>query len=151
MARRTSAGWAGVLLTGRSEVGKSDLMLRLIEGGWSLVADDRVQLWASSGRLYAKAPPTLARLVEVRGVDVLAVGWRELTRVALVVHCVGSDIELDRIPDRARQTLAGVAVERTVLRPLEASAPAKVELALARALESRPGDADFLTPGASGV
>lgn len=138
VARRTPAGWRGVLLTGWAGIGKSDLTLRLIGDGWSLVADDRVRLWASGGRLYAKAPQTLARLIEVRGLDVLPVPRRELARVALVVRCVGSDQELDRIPQRAEQLVAGVAVERVTLRPLEAAAPARVALALQRALAS-PG------------
>ena len=138
VTKRTPDGWAGVLLFGPSGVGKSDLMLRLVEGEWSLVADDRVELWAASGRLYAKAPPALARLIEVRGLDVLSVRRRELTRVALIVHCVAWDAELDRVPDRATQVLAGVALERVALRPLEASAPAKVGLALARAIREPP-------------
>ena len=143
VARRTPGGWTGVLLFGPSGVGKSDLALRLIAQGWSLVADDRVQLWAAADQLYAKAPPALAGLIEVRGVDVLPVRRRELARVALVVRCVAPDAELDRIPERAREVLAGATVEHVVLRPREASAPAKVEFAFARALARRPGDPDF--------
>lgn len=143
VARFGPSGWAGVLLTGPSGVGKSDLALRLIERGWTLVADDRTKVWASGGRLYGKAPPSLACLIEVRGLDVLAVRRREMARVALVVDCAPPDRELERVPDRRRRELAGVELEQVALRPLEASAPAKVERALLRALNARPGEPGF--------
>ena len=47
---------AGVLLRGPSGSGKSDLALRLIDGGASLVADDRVDLEVRDGNLAAHAP-----------------------------------------------------------------------------------------------
>ena len=47
---------AGVLLRGPSGSGKSDLALRLIDGGARLVADDQVALSAEAGRLVARAP-----------------------------------------------------------------------------------------------
>ena len=46
----------GVLLLGPSGSGKSDLLLRLLDRGFALVADDRVDL--QSG--MASAPATLA-------------------------------------------------------------------------------------------
>ena len=52
--------------------GKSDLALRALGAGFTLVADDRVVIFASSGRLYGRAPTPLSGLIEVRGVGVLA-------------------------------------------------------------------------------
>lgn len=146
VARLTPQGWAGALLFGPSGVGKSDLALRLIERGWALVADDRAVVWSSAGRLYAKAPPPLARLIEVRGLDVLAASQREIAPVRLLVDCVGDDVELDRVPERSERVIAGVAVEQVALRPREGSAMARVELALRRAVGE-----PLLTPAGRGV
>jgi len=59
----------GVLLRGPSGSGKSDLALRLIDGGAKLVADDQVELALdAAGRVMARAPATLSGLLEVRGI-----------------------------------------------------------------------------------
>ena len=132
VARQVRGIWAGVLVTGASGSGKSDLILRLMERGWSMVGDDRVHLWDSGGSLFAKAPDTLAGLIEARGIDVFPRRRREIAPVRLVVACVDPEFPLQRIPKRGVESLAGVPVEGIGLRALEASAPAKVELALSR-------------------
>lgn len=132
VARRQDGGWSGVLLTGRPGAGKSDLMLRLVERGWSLVADDRVKLWSADGAVYGRAPETLAGLIEVRGVDVARLHRRDLARLGLVVACLSGETPLERLPEPRTETLAGVVLPRFALHALEASAPAKVELALAQ-------------------
>jgi serine kinase of HPr protein (carbohydrate metabolism regulator) len=142
VARQIGTAWSGVLVTGASGAGKSDLILRLIERGWSLVGDDRVHLWESGRRLYARAPETLAGLLEARGLDVFPLPKRDFAPVRLVVACVDSEFPLQRIPKRGVETLAGVKVEGIGLRALEASAPAKVELALSR--QSRGFDSAHL-------
>src|SRR3954468_23707618 len=73
IARRSGGPWRGVLIEGPSGSGKSDLALRALEAGFRLVADDRVVLWASEGRLFGRAPETLFGLIEVRGLDVIRV------------------------------------------------------------------------------
>ncbi|HAQ33260.1 MAG TPA: serine/threonine protein kinase, partial [Rhodospirillaceae bacterium] len=62
-----------VLLRGPSGSGKSDLALRLIDGGGRLVADDQTLVEIQGERLVATAPETIAGKMEVRGVGVLAV------------------------------------------------------------------------------
>src|SRR6185369_8888787 len=49
-------GNAALLLTGPSGSGKSDLALRMIDGGARLVADDRVELVVEGDRLCCRAP-----------------------------------------------------------------------------------------------
>lgn len=134
VARRERGGWSAALLTGRPGVGKSDLMLRLIERGWRLVADDRVRLWRCGGAVYGRAPDTLAGLIEVRGLDVARLPRRELARIDLVVACLEGSDPLDRLPEPETERLEGVSVSRVALHALQASAPRKVELALARAV-----------------
>ena len=68
-----AGAWRGALIEGPSGAGKSDLALRAIAaGGWRLVADDRVRLFVSAGRLFGRAPAVLAGRMEVRGLGVIA-------------------------------------------------------------------------------
>lgn len=136
VARWSSDGWSGVLITGPSGVGKSDLILRLLEGGWSLVGDDRLHLWKSDGRLWARGPSTLRGLVEARSLGVMTVSRRPWAEVRLIVAC--SEAAPERVPERSRATIAGVDIEQVTLRPLESSAPAKLQLAWRRALAGVP-------------
>ncbi len=71
----------GVLLIGSPGAGKSDLLLRLLARGFDLVADDRVEILAG----IARAAPTLAGLLEVRGLGIFQMPHVEAARLALVV------------------------------------------------------------------
>jgi HPr kinase/phosphorylase len=62
----------GVLLTGNSAVGKSELALELITRGHRLIADDVVDLYkVAPAILEAQCPPMLQDFLEVRGLGVL--------------------------------------------------------------------------------
>lgn len=134
VALRAGRNWRGILLRGPSGAGKSDLALRLIEGGGRLVADDQTALVRQGRGLVATPPGTLAGLLEVRGVGIVKLGRSQLlarATIALLVDLVPPD-RIERLPDRARETLLGVDLPVVALTPFEASAPAKLRLALAR-------------------
>ena len=116
-----------VLLIGPSGAGKSDLALRLIDRGWRLVADDRVVLGVRDGILWASAPPTIAGLLEVRGVGIVAEPAVAAAPVALVIDLTGPPT---RFPDPPNWHFGGVAVPMLALAAHEESAPLKVERAL---------------------
>jgi HPr kinase/phosphorylase len=118
----------GVLLTGASGSGKSDLALRALEAGASLVADDRVVLTRADGRLIAEPPPQLAGLIEVRGLGILR--WPHLPRaeLRLIVALVPPD-QVPRLPGEGVADHLGVVLPRLLLSPFEASAVAKLRLA----------------------
>jgi len=120
----------GVLIRGPSGSGKSDLALRLIEGGAVLVADDQVAVEASGKALLARAPAALRGLLEVRGVGIVALASQDSAPVGLVVDLVpGGAVE--RLPaPAAAAAIAGVAIPCVALAAFEASAPAKVRLAV---------------------
>jgi len=143
-------GGAAVLLRGPSGAGKSDLALRLIEEGARLVADDQVLLAAEGGRLTARAPTPIAGQIEVRGIGIVPVATEESAPVALVADLV-SPGEIERLPTPAAETILGVALPCIALAPFEASAPAKLRLALARAAANMPPApaAPAATPAAS--
>jgi HPr kinase/phosphorylase len=62
----------GILITGESGVGKSELGLELISRGHGLVADDVVEISRiAAGTLEGRCPPMLKDFIEVRGLGVL--------------------------------------------------------------------------------
>ena len=63
----------GVLITGESGIGKSEIALELIKKGHILVADDRVDVYRAHNRIYGEAPELLRDMLELRGVDVINV------------------------------------------------------------------------------
>jgi HPr kinase/phosphorylase len=120
---------AGVLILGGSGTGKSDLALRLIHEGASLVADDRVELFVLRGELYGRPPKSLAGLLEIRGVGILEIPYRERARIALAVELVQ---ELSRLPEHGSYAPANVVLSQRSRPPLvricpqEVSATAKI-------------------------
>lgn len=133
LARPGPDGWRGVLIQGPSGVGKSDLALRMMAEGWSLVADDWTLVWASGGHLYAAAPPSIAGRMEVRGVGVMTLGAGQplcpLARLTLAVSATHGPIE--RLPEPARWQHQGVAIAHLTLDPRPASASLAIAAAFA--------------------
>ncbi|WP_331034425.1 serine kinase [Brevundimonas sp.] len=129
VARRTPAGWRGVLIQGPSGVGKSDLALRLIGQGWRLIADDWTHLWSSGGALYAVAPATIAGQIEVRGLGIVAAPVQSFARIVLAVACTHEAVE--RMPEAASWIWDGVTIPQLRLDPRPASAGQVVATALA--------------------
>ncbi len=118
----------GILLSGRSGSGKSDLALRLIDRGASLVSDDYTILNADGDRLFASAPANIAGMIEVRGLGIVE---RPCVETAAICLFVDLDGPVDRMPgEGAMVTLAGIDIPAATLNALEASAPIKVEVAL---------------------
>jgi HPr kinase/phosphorylase len=111
----------GVLLLGPSGAGKSDLALRLIERGFVLVADDRVELTGA----IASPPQDLAGLIEVRGVGVVRMCHEAPVPVVLALELRPAP---ERLPSVARDPLSGAPI--LTLDPAPPSAPAKVMIAL---------------------
>lgn len=126
IARPGPRGWRGVLIEGPSGAGKSDLALRCLQHGFRLVADDRVVTWVSGGRLFGRAPDSLAGRMEIRGLGVRPVAALALAPVALWIR-LGAP---ERMPDLATVTHLGVETPLMVLAGLENSAPAKLSHAL---------------------
>ncbi len=123
--------WNGlaVLLRGAPGSGKSDLALRLIDAGFSLVADDRVELAVSDGAVTASAPPALAGLIEVRGLGVFALAAAAPARLGLVAD-LATGGETERLPEPTCEDVLGVSLPAIRLDPAAPSAVARVRLAL---------------------
>lgn len=126
----------GVLLRGPSGSGKSDLALRLIEGGARLVADDYTDLAAEGGRLVARAPAAIAGRLEVRGLGIVEVPSVAASPLALAVDLVAG-AEVERLPAARWCDYLGLRLPALSLAPFEASAVAKLRAAVGQAQRGR--------------
>lgn len=134
VALRLGRRWRAVLLRGPSGAGKSDLALRLLDGGGRLVADDQTQLERRRGQVVARCPPTIAGLLEVRGLGIVSLAPSQRLAAAplsLLVDLV-EPRRVERMPEPAREDLLGCLLPVLALAPFEASAPQKLRLALQR-------------------
>jgi HPr kinase/phosphorylase len=118
----------GVLITGASAIGKSELALELISRGNGLVADDIVELYRiSPDTLEGRCPAVLKDFLEVRGIGVLnirtifgetAVRPRKLLKlmVHLEDHSNEQFSELDRLQVSATyQEILGVPIRKVTI------------------------------------
>jgi serine kinase of HPr protein (carbohydrate metabolism regulator) len=128
-ATTVEIGGAGVLLRGAPGSGKSDLALRLIGEGAQLVADDRTDIEAVGGRLIARAPETIAGLLEVRGLGIVEIGAAPQTVLALAVD-LATPADIERLPGPAETDILGIRLPLLTLAAFEAGATAKLRLAL---------------------
>ncbi|WP_394188874.1 HPr(Ser) kinase/phosphatase [Paenisporosarcina quisquiliarum] len=83
----------GVLITGKSGVGKSETALELVKRGHRLVADDCVEIrQEAENTLVGSAPKLIEHLLEIRGVGIIdimtlfgASAIRSFKRISLVI------------------------------------------------------------------
>ena len=134
VALRQGRGWRAVLLRGPSGAGKSDLALRLIEAGARLVADDQTELVRRGNSVIASSPAKIAGLIEARGIGIVKLGRDQTVRRAAVVLLVdlAPPERIARLPEPASENVLGIDLPVVSLAPFEASASAKLRLALAR-------------------
>ena len=116
----------GILISGESGSGKSDLALRLIDAGADLVADNQTEV---SDDGFASAPERLRGLLEVRGIGILRFPYVEKTKVVLTVR-LKPENEIDRMPETVENG-------EISLFSFENSAVLKIKLALEVVLRER--------------
>lgn len=98
----------GLLILGPSGAGKSTLALQMIGLGARLVADDRVHLAQSAGRLIASAAASLEGLLEARGLGLLRLGFLAQAEVVLVADF--EQTSRSRLPQRCVTTITDVTL-----------------------------------------
>jgi HPr kinase/phosphorylase len=128
-ATAVAIGGHAVLLRGQSGAGKSDFALRLIDAGASLVTDDQSVLSRRGDALIVSAPKRISGLMEVRGIGIMRVDALAEAPVVMVAELVRPE-QIDRMPERRREEILGLSVPVIAVTPFEASAPAKLRLAL---------------------
>ena len=117
----------GVLITGESGLGKSELGLELISRGNGLVADDAVDLFRiNQTTIEGRCPDLLQNLLEVRGIGLLDIraifgetAVRRKMRLKLIVHLVRRETmerEYERIPyEPLTQDVLGIPVRKVII------------------------------------
>lgn len=117
----------GVMITGESGLGKSELGLELISRGHGLVADDAVDLYRiNQTTVEGRCPDLLQNLLEVRGIGLLDIkaifgetAVRRRMRLKLIVHLVRKETmerDYDRMPhEPLRQDVLGIPVRKAVI------------------------------------
>ena len=121
----------GVLLRGRSGIGKSECALELVSRGHRLVADDVVELSkGEDGRVVGRSPERIRHHMEIRGLGILYIP--DLFGPESVAESVAVDLvcELERWHEGAQYDRLGL--ERTALDLLGVEVPRLV-------LPARPG------------
>ncbi len=117
----------GVLITGESGLGKSELGLELISRGHGLVADDAVDLYRiNQDTIEGRCPELLMNLLEVRGIGLLDIraifgetAVRRKMNLKMIVHLVRRETlerDYERIPyEPLTQDVLGIPVRKVVL------------------------------------
>jgi HPr kinase/phosphorylase len=117
----------GVMITGESGLGKSELGLELISRGHGLVADDAVDLYRiNQTTVEGRCPDLLQNLLEVRGIGLLDIkaifgetAVRRRMRLKLIVHLVRKETmerDYDRMPhEPLYQDVLGIPVRKAVI------------------------------------
>jgi len=118
----------GVLITGHSGLGKSELALELISRGHSLIADDAVELFRTGPEtLEGRCPPMLRDFLEVRGLGILNIrhifgetSIRPKKILQLIINLVAADDDymkqLDRLSIRTEtESILNVNVRSVTL------------------------------------
>ena len=131
----------GILIRGAPGSGKSTLCLQLIDGeGYGLgrkalrarlVADDQVELHRRGAKLEARPPASLAGLIEIRGIGILATTFKKSVVLKLVVDLV-PPAEFERLPEQVdEQTeIEGIKLPRIAIAAGNPAAVAIVRSAL---------------------
>jgi len=121
----------GVLISGKSQSGKSDLALRLISRyNAVLVADDMVVLENKEGKIIGSAPDNLAGLLEIRGIGIIKYPYKQQTEVFMNMQLTDERTQVARMPKICKANILGLEIAQIDLYAKEDSAPDKVMAAL---------------------
>lgn len=116
----------GVLITGESGLGKSELALELISRGHGLVADDAVELSRTAPHaIDGQCPELLRNMLEVRGLGLLNIrtifgetSVRRKMKLKLIVHLVRATAQdkFERLPlQDMTQDMLGCPIRKVML------------------------------------
>ena len=118
----------GVLILGDSGSGKSDLALRLIDSGATLISDDISICRKNSNNIYLYCPPEIKGLLEVREIGIITVPFVERIKLRLVVNLKSDNNE--RFPKDSSFRILGIKIPIINIEGKNSSAVAKIKVKL---------------------
>lgn len=127
----------GLLFRGSPGSGKSDLALRLIDDGATLISDDYTEILVFQGSPVLRAPQTIQGKMEVRGIGLVEMPFVDNIPLRLIFDLVPYQ-QIERMPTAQFFTIEKVKIPVRLIDPFMASAAAKIRLAIERdILETR--------------
>jgi len=117
---------AGVMITGKSGFGKSDLALRLIDSGATLISDDVTICEKIGDSIFLFPPYETKGLLEVREIGIMTVPYIENIKLSLLVELV--ETEIDRLPQKSFTKLLNIKIKKIKIQGKNSSSVAKIKL-----------------------
>ena len=109
----------GVMITGKSGMGKSAIVLELIQHGHQLVADDRIDCYRIHNALVGRTAPLLEGFMELRGVGIIDVArmygaraYAHESRIDFQIELTDYDEDLNRsgVQEKEYEEILGVKI-----------------------------------------
>ncbi len=120
----------GILITGKSGSGKSDLALRMIMNkGAKLVSDDITNTSIIQNpkskiqNLISSPPENIKGLLEVRGVGIIKLPFVKKVKTSLIIELVE---QVERMPEAEYAEIEGIKIRKLKLFPFECSSLDKI-------------------------
>lgn len=118
----------GILIVGPSGSGKSDLALRLIDRGATLISDDQVIASRQERTIVLNPPANIAGKIELYSVGIFDVPFVKDINLSMIVQLAPNS---ERYPlDRQTRSCLELEVPLITLDGQTSSSPIKVEMAL---------------------
>jgi len=118
----------GVAIFGDSGSGKSDLALRLIDSGATLISDDITVFSKSENNIHLFGVENTKGLLEVRELGIITVPYIEGISLKLVIKL--TDKEIERIPEKNQTNLLGLKFPKLEINGKNSSSVVKVKVKL---------------------
>ena len=113
-------GPKAALIRGPAGSGKSQLIWNLLQSALPftrLVADDRANIEACTGRLLVRPAPALAGMLEIRGLGIRCLPYEGVAAVALVVDLAAEDAARHPGQEAGKTVIGGVSLPRLPIAP----------------------------------
>lgn len=114
----------GILITGKSSIGKSEVALELIIKGHRLVSDDIVEVFRDeSGEIFGTAPDVTAQHMEIRGLGIIDVSKvfgissiRVRKKIEMVIELAAKELhQIDRLGQKKMCTILGRKLPKIII------------------------------------
>ena len=118
----------GIMIIGNSGSGKSDLALRLIDNGATLISDDITICKKKNKKIFLLPSKETRGLLEVREVGIITVPYVENIELRMIVEL--KNVDQERYPEHSEKTILGLKLPRLLINGKNPSSVIKVKVKL---------------------